>query len=376
MSTDPQTSGIRSKLGAIRRARGISAAELASAVGVTRQAIHSIETGSYVPNTAIALRLARVLDIPVEELFSLAVEPEESANPVFAEALSAKPLPAGFPVILCDVGTRRIAVPVQAAPCYLPEADAVVTRPRRGKAELMSLPGQSEVPSRLVIAGCDPAIGIAGAMIDRTSGVEVIPVTASSRLALEWLRDAKVHIAGAHLRDTATGEFNLPVLKRLYPRDDFAVVTFAHWQEGIVCAPGNPKGIRDVTDLENRAIRFRNRERGSGSRALLDRLLKEAGIPPARVTGYDRLAHGHLAAAYAVLTGECDACLATQSAARAFGLDFIPIERERYDFVLKRKTLELPAVQVFLDVLQRAALRRKLQVQAGYETGSTGSVLA
>lgn len=119
-----------------------------------------------------------------------------------------------------------------------------------------------------------------------------------------------------------------------------------------------------------------NREKGSGSRGLLDRLLAEAGVPPRKVVGYDRVAYGHLAAAYAVLAGEADCCLATRSAAQAFGLDFVALRSERYDFVMRRQTLEMPAVQGFLDVLQRAALRRKLETLAGYDTAQTGSVQA
>jgi molybdate-binding protein len=119
-----------------------------------------------------------------------------------------------------------------------------------------------------------------------------------------------------------------------------------------------------------------NRETGSGSRALLDRLLTAAGVPVGKVAGYERLGYGHLAVAYLVLTGEADCCVATRSAAQTFQLDFVPLQSERYDFVMQRQTMETPAAQVFLDVLQRAALRRKLEVLAGYDTAQTGAVLA
>ena len=115
---------------------------------------------------------------------------------------------------------------------------------------------------------------------------------------------------------------------------------------------------------------------GSGSRALLDRLTSGAGIDSSKVQGYDRVARGHLAAAYAVVSGDADVCLATRSAAQTFGLDFIPLHSERYDLVLRKKTAGLPTIQTFLDVLQRAALRRKLEVLAGYDTTQTGSLVA
>jgi molybdate-binding protein len=119
-----------------------------------------------------------------------------------------------------------------------------------------------------------------------------------------------------------------------------------------------------------------NREPGSGSRALLDKLLDKAGMDAHKVQGYDRIAYGHLAAAYCVLAREADACLATRSAAQTFGLDFIPLHSERYDLVMRKRVADLPAVKSFLDVLQRATLRRKLEVLAGYDTSQTGTIVA
>ena len=101
----------------------------------------------------------------------------------------------------------------------------------------------------------------------------------------------------------------------------------------------------------------------------------KAGVEPTRVTGYDKVSFGHLAAAYCVVTGEADTCLATRSAAQTFNLDFVPLHSERYDLVMRRRTADLPAIKAFLDVLQRATLRRKLEVLAGYDTSQTGSVL-
>jgi putative molybdopterin biosynthesis protein len=153
-------------------------------------------------------------------------------------------------------------------------------------------------------------------------------------------------------------------------------VTFARWEEGLVIASGNPKRVRKVEDLARKNIRFVNRESGSGSRALLERLLEKAGIDEHKVQGYDRIAYGHLAAAYHVVSREADVCLATRSAAQTFGLDFIPLHSERYDLVMRRRTADLPAVKAFLDVLQRATLRRKLEVLAGYDTSETGARIA
>jgi molybdate-binding protein len=213
-------------------------------------------------------------------------------------------------------------------------------------------------------------------MVERMTGVEVVSAAASSRLALSWLKQGKVHIAGSHLEDPGTGEFNLPYVRQTFPGEDMLVVTFARWEEGFVVAPGNPKKVRQPADLARKGVRFVNREPGSGSRALLDKLLEQTGTPAAGIAGYDRVAFGHLAAAYSVMSGEAEACVATRSAAQTFGMDFIPLHNARYDLVMRKRTADLPSVKAFLDVLQRATLRRKLEVLAGYDTSQTGTPVA
>jgi molybdate-binding protein len=259
----------------------------------------------------------------------------------------------------------------------LPEADGVIASVQAGDKQPKVHIFSREVAGsrRLVVAGCDPATSVLAHMVERVGGAEVINAPASSQLALDWLRDGNVHLAGTHLEDSRTGEFNLPFVRRQFVRQDMAVITFAEWEAGFVVANGNPKSIRHIEDLARKNIRFVNREMGSGSRSLLDKLLRIGSLPPASVRGYDRIVAGHLAAAYAVFSGESDGCIATQSAARAYGLDFVALHRERYDFVLRRETLNLPQAKAFLDVLQRADLRRKLETLAGYDTTKTGVVL-
>jgi molybdate-binding protein/DNA-binding XRE family transcriptional regulator len=369
---------VENRLAQVRKSRGVGAADLARRVKVSRQTVYAIEAGTYVPNTEVALQLARELEVTVDQLFSLQEGSLANPEPLSAVVLSASAPETGQPVRLCRMGSQWIGVPVTASPYYLPEADGIVTRAGRSKsrADLVVFVKDDAASRRLVLAGCDPATGLLSRMVEKTSGVELVSAAGSSRLALSWLKEGKVHIAGSHLQDAKTGEFNLPFIRKEFPGEDIAVVTFARWEEGLVIAAGNPKGIRGIEDLAKKQVRFANREPGSGSRALLDNLIESAGIEPQRIQGYERVAYGHLAAAYCVVSHEADVCLATRSAALTFGLDFIPLRSERYDLVMRRSTTELPAVKAVLDVLQRAALRRKLEVLAGYDTSETGAAVA
>lgn len=369
---------VENRLALVRKSRGVGASDLARRVNVSRQTIYAIEAGTYVPNTEVALNLARQLEVTVDELFSLQPSGEMTNESLAAEVLSADAPAKGQPVRICQIGSRWVSVPVSASPYYMPEADGIVkaASKTKGRADLIVFSKDEASQKRLVLAGCDPATGLLSRMVEKHSGVEIVSAAASSQLALNWLSEGKVHIAGSHLEDAKTGEFNLPFIRKHFPDEDFTVVTFARWEEGLVLAPGNPKGIHKIDDLARKNVKFVNREPGSGSRGLLDRLLATADLKPLNIQGYDRIAFGHLAAAYCVLSRDADVCLATRSAAQTFGLDFIPLHSERYDLVMRRKTTDLPAVKSFLDVLQRATLRRKLEVLAGYDTSQTGTVVA
>jgi molybdate-binding protein/DNA-binding XRE family transcriptional regulator len=363
---------IRTHLQEIRTGRGLSAADLARRIGVSRQTIYAIEDGSFVPNTAVALQLSRVLDVNVEEIFSIAEE--RAAEPVSADLLPGNFAAKGQLAQVCRVNERVVAVPTSFLPAYLPPADGVVeSRTRSGVSIKLAvgLPGAGE---RLLIAGCDPALSLLHNAL-AASKIEIITVPSSSHRALQWLKQGRIHAAGSHLRDGTSGDYNVPIIRRLLPESSVRVVTFATWEQGLVVAHGNPKGIRSIADLASRNVTFINREKGSGSRDWLDKGLYEFGIPPKRIRGYDSIAQGHFAAAYTVASGSADSCIAPRSACLTFGLTFIPLAVERFDLSFSRASLELPAARAVLDLLSRSTLRKKLQCIAGYDTTHTGDVL-
>ena len=368
----------QSQLNLIRQQRGIPAAQLAKLVGVSRQTIYAIEAGDYVPNTTLALHMAQILEVRVEDLFQLKTDQPTPPRPVTVDLIAeSKTVRKGQPVQLCRVGKRTIGVSAVPQPVTLPLADGVIVESskRTHQAKVHVFQNEAGEGRRLLVAGCDPGISLLAQHLARFDDVDIVVAPSSSHQALEWLKKGSVHIAGSHLLDSSTGEYNLPTIKRLFPEGAVKVVTFAIWEQGLVLQSGNPKNIRGPGDLGRKDVRIVNREKGAGSRELLDNQLRKAGVAPAKVAGYDRMTDGHLQAAVAVSLDEADCCIATRSAAQAFGLNFIPLSTERYDLVIHRQHVKLPAVQVLLDVLNRAAVRGKLEILAGYDTSHTGEVL-
>jgi putative molybdopterin biosynthesis protein len=136
------------------------------------------------------------------------------------------------------------------------------------------------------------------------------------------LRDGLCHLAGSHLLDPATGEYTLPYVDRLLGPDT-AVIRLVHRDQGLIVAPGNPLELAKTDDLTRPGLRYVNRQRGAGTRVLLDHELARRGIDPADVPGYSREEHTHLAVAAAVAAGRADTGMGILAAARAFGLDFV-----------------------------------------------------
>jgi putative molybdopterin biosynthesis protein len=371
---------VQNNLAQIRAKRGISAAQLAAEIGSSRQAIYAIESGSYMPNALIALRLADVLGVKMEDLFSLEKETSEGVRTEDVELLSEDWNPrSGQPVQLCRVNRRLIATPPEPGQWSLPEADAVIVEsgkslrsPSKRRVEVLEKSWRFD--DRVLMAGCDPGASLLSRHLLR-QGVELVVAYQNSSRSLELLKQGVIHIAGTHIQDETTGESNLPKIQKLFGKDSVAVISFALWEEGIVVAPGNPKGIRGIEDLVRPDVSISNREEGAGSRLLLDSALSRLGIDPQMVHGYNKIALGHLPSARQVQMGRADCCINTSAAARVFGLDMIPLVSKRYDLVVHKNHLKLPQVQAVFDVLARATFRHELEGVGGYDTKIAGKRL-
>jgi putative molybdopterin biosynthesis protein len=364
---------IENNLAQYRLKRGLTAIELAKKIDVSRQTIYAMETGTYVPNTLVALKLAQVLGVSVEDLFRLEV-PESPVQTETAELLpSEQEAQPGLPVQLCDVDGRLVAVLPAPIAWSLPPADAVLIEAgkKKSQAKVQLFHEEKLFSKRLLIAGCDPGISVLLRHLQR-EGVEAIVAYRNSSQSLDLLKQSLIHVAGTHLRDEATGESNLPAVRKQFAKGSVAVISYAIWEEGIVLARGNPKNIRGIQDLSRKDVTIINREQGAGSRLMLDSYLQKNGIPVRNVKGYREIASGHLPAAWQVKMGQADCCLATKTAACVFGLDFIPLESERYDLVIRKQNLDHPGVQILLETLGRTAFRRELEGLGGYDTRNAG----
>jgi putative molybdopterin biosynthesis protein len=329
-----------------------------------------------VPNTAVGLKLARALEVSVDDIFQLerATPPTPRAETV-SLLLEDVCLRRGQPLRICNVNGRLMATVPESGTCGLPPADAVLAqdtgKDKRTPARAKIIDQGWQHDSRFLLAGCDPSAALVARHLQRKGFDMVIAYQNSSR-ALKLLKQGLIHIAGTDLLDKKTGESNLPKVIQMFGKNSVAVIRFAVWEEGIVVARGNPKGITGIADLARRNVRITNREAGAGCRLLFDMLLQSLGIKPEAVKGYTRIAFGHLPAARQVQSGESDCCISIQAAARIFGLDFVPLITNRYDLVVHRNHLKLPQIQALVEMLGQTAFRRELEVATGYDMHAAG----
>ncbi len=190
------------------------------------------------------------------------------------------------------------------------------------------------------------------------------------------IRKGEAHVAGTHLLDESSGEYNIPFIKRLLKDIPLVVVNLVHRQQGLIVPKGNPKNIGGIDDLARPGIVFINRQNGSGTRLLTDKCLKDSNIDPREIEGYDREEYTHMGVASAVASGMADTGMGILSAAVALGLDFVPVTSERYDLVIRREHLETPLIQALLHILREdGEFRRLVTDLGGYDVSDMGKVI-
>ncbi|WP_442938383.1 substrate-binding domain-containing protein [Nostoc sp.] len=397
----------------------MSQQELANIAGVTRQSIGGVESGQYAPSVAMSLRLAKALGCQVEDLFWF----EQDLPEVSAILTGSASKQQQLRVSLARVGDQWIAYPLVGNDAFriemipadgetvavkypivgteesvrvkglssiskLPLASEVATQELHPASEAQSQIGTNKVQVRLlddidklhntvVIAGCTPVLSLLARATERWHPkLRIHYRFAHSTAALRSLCRGEVHIAGMHLYDADTGEHNIPFVRSALTGKSAVLITLGVWEEGLLVPPGNPMGVKTVSDLVEFGATIVTHEVGSGSRMLLERKLQEEGVPLHKVKGSDCIVHSHQDVALSVVSGIADAGISTASIAAAFGLGFIPLHRARYDLVIIKEYLEEEPVKQFLSILGHRLVQSQLEILGGYDISNIGEVVA
>jgi putative molybdopterin biosynthesis protein len=227
-----------------------------------------------------------------------------------------------------------------------------------------------------VICGQDLVLDILSNFM-RHHGVMALRAYIGSYDSLVSLYHDKVAVATSHLWDSASDEYNVPHVRALLPGVRCTIVNITYRTQGLYVAKGNPKTITSWSDFGRDGIRMINREKGAGSRVLLDENLKLLGLWGSRVAGYDDENQSHLAVASAVGRGDADVAVGSEKIARQVeNIDFVPMKRERYDLVVKTEHVERPEIRTMLDILRSAKFQNEFKSIGGYDISDMGKVVA
>jgi len=282
------------------------------------------------------------------------------------DKLVATPLGRGAGMLTTLIraqGVTRIPVDSEGA-----EAASTV------RAEL--LVPEAELDQTLVIVGShDNILDVLGnELMGLARPLRIASSHVGSMGGLTALKNRSALMAGTHLFDEDSGDFNFPFFRKYLPGLNVACVNLAIRHQGLIVARGNPLGISGVADLARPEVRFINRQRGAGTRILLDYHLRQAGIDPGQVNGYEKEEFTHMAVAVNVLTGTASCGLGIFAAANALGLDFVPLARERYDLAFLPELADWKT-ETALELIRSRAFRERIEALGGYETTLTGRIM-
>jgi len=282
------------------------------------------------------------------------------------------------------VGEQAVATPLSRAAgsittltraegiLRIPALSEGVTQDEHVEAEL--LVEEEEIRNTVVVIGShDITIDILADEIRRRGdNIRISSGNVGSLGGLMALRKGICHISGSHLLDTETGEYNISYIKRYLKNIKVGVFHLVLRDQGLIVARGNPKGIKGIMDLTRDDITFVNRQAGSGTRVLLDYRLEQSGINPDSIEGYDHDEFTHMAVAVDVLSGAADCGMGIFAAAKALGLDFVPMVREQYDLIIPSSILENPNIQVVIETIRSPGFKNRVKGLGGYDPSKSG----
>lgn len=354
-----------------RLAQGLSQQDLAAVAGVTRQAVAGVEAGRWDPSLRVALALARALDIGVEDLFG------PTAELASVETSMLAPAPLGQRVELANVGPLSVALPLVGDRAlhagFIPASGVVVGAGYPTPGHTAIVRPSAPTRHRVAVAGCDPALPLLAEPLARLNppiGLAWWPC--SSERALELAAAGLVHAAGIHL---AEDHPLISLIERHLADVGAEVIGFAAWQEGLAITPHLNGRSLTLAGVAERNLRLVNRENGSEARSLLDQHLKQAGIEPQRLAGYNTQVGGQLLVASSIAAGLGDVGITMEPAAKAYDLDFIPLASERSHLVLGRPLMTTPEAQALLRVVGSPYTQTQLAGLPGYDARPCGEAV-
>jgi len=352
-------SSLRNRVAEQRTARGWSQQELARRSGLSRTAVSAIEIARVAPSTTAALALAAAFDCRVEDLFSL----HHAAAARSQSQWAWQPRSDPSQLWRVAIATRTLLYPTERTAVGLLPPDGVL---RAGTLEL----NHRVDPARtLIVAGCDPAIGLLRAEVMRSGGIEVLPLIRSSRQALDLLRQDLVHVAGVHLQDRAAPAGNKRAVRELVG-PGYTLLRVTRWQEGVVLAPN--LRLRTVKEAVSSKLRWVVREPGSGARHCLDELFRgrRHAVPQ-----FDHVASDHQAVAETIRTGWAEAGVCVRLCAAEAGLDFLAAREEDYDLCYRSDRQDDPRIQALFNAVRSHAFQSAMAALPGYSATQTGEQL-
>lgn len=237
---------------------------------------------------------------------------------------------------------------------------------------------ESQKSNGFVICGQDILLDILSRYLQHhPDGVGALRSYTGSYNGLYELYHGSVQLATVHLWDGETNEYNIPYVKRLLPGIPAVIIHIANRMQGFYVAKGNPKGISGWEDLRRTDISIINREKGSGSRILLDEQIKRLGISSSNLIGYERESTSHLTVASTVARGGADVGVGNEKASQQVnGVQFIPLQTEHYDLVIKKEDITKPHFQAVLQILRSEEFKLELQGIGGYDLENIGEIVA
>ncbi|MCL2026817.1 MAG: helix-turn-helix domain-containing protein [Leptospirales bacterium] len=350
----------------LRQKKGYTQSQLADMLGIKRQAIYDIESGRYLPNTLIALRLARILDVTVEDIF------EEKQS----ESINVKLVEEAAPdsnIVVVKIRDKFIGYPLKNEEVLTGGIRSATGR-YLGNGNVRLLKNENLVENTAALLGCDPAFGVLSSYVS-ASDVSVYCRFASSEKAIESLALGYAHVAGIHVQGSGNRGLNVDFARRFMKRQKFGIITFAEYEEGLIVAKGNPLKINSYAGLTNPKVRFVNREAGAAVRFYLEDTLKEMGIPFEAINGFDKHVYSHADGAQLVEYGLADAALGLSVLTKIYEVDFIPMSSVCCDLVIPADLWDFRPVRRLADILQTKKFRAELQTIADYNTDNTGKYI-